>query len=256
MQKFPENPDFSSPRNKKEEHSQDEEYEKYVQKLAEEAADAFMKETPPSPLMTPAVQRQRIIAEFKERVRMEEQGEALERAFQVLKSESSRFLNDAEREVLFAQLEAAAEKLVAITYEETMPDVLYPILGMTQDGLHAIDEVARGSYLAQRYQDASALYVLLTTLNSGNSAYWHRLGISYHEAEDYPKAVGAYSVAHALDPSNIASYLYAAECCLNMRQKEQAEKELSEAKRVFESLTEKEEWQEHLSVLEKLIHGA
>ncbi|MBA2369792.1 MAG: hypothetical protein H0V82_12350 [Candidatus Protochlamydia sp.] len=81
-------------------------------------------------------------------------------------------------ELLSKEIVYVAEKLDKLTYKEEVPDILFPYLGITQEGMDAIDSIGQAKYNEENYSLSVAINAFLTTLNPESLNYWLRLGIS------------------------------------------------------------------------------
>jgi tetratricopeptide (TPR) repeat protein len=103
------------------------------------------------------------------------------------------------------------------------------ILGFSRDSVAMLFEHAIGFLQMNRPDEAVLSFQLLTKLNPYIADFWLGLGIAYFNSEEYPKAQEALMMALALDPSRFEVYSYAIDCCIEMKNFQQAEALLEEA---------------------------
>ncbi len=78
-------------------------------------------------------------------------------------------------------------------------------------------------------EEASAIFLLLTTLNPKVSSFWLALGLAEEKRGEMEEATKGYLLAGELDKNNIRPYVYAAECLIALRHAEQAKEVLKRA---------------------------
>lgn len=86
------------------------------------------------------------------------------------------------------------------------------IAGIAPDELEAIHQLALSYLDTQRYDEACALMKGLLVLFPLNSTYWRSLGITLHSQRKYRNAIETYNIARLLQPQDIYSRVYQAEC--------------------------------------------
>lgn len=234
--------------------AKDSEYEKALDKIAEEYAeeqtDALLSS---SQLMTREQAKFHLKKELKEAVRLEEQQSLLQQAIRCILEDGKRYLNPDEWEVLANEISRASETLYSLSYQEEIPEKLFPFLGMTQKGMDAIDVISRAKYQEENYSFALALNALLTALNPEAVVYWLHLGICYQDSGFFEKAIKAYSICHLIDPQLIPAWIFCSECYSKTNSPEDAKIEYEEAKRMVGSSENKSLWEEHLNDLKRSI---
>jgi tetratricopeptide (TPR) repeat protein len=191
--------------------------------------------------------------EFKQNIRLDEHKKYLTDAISILISEGERYLKQNEWDTLLSELRNAKKKLEKLTYEVPVAEIYYQSLNITDAGMRAIDTIARLKYRHKEYEGAIALHILLSTLNAAEPLYWYHLGICFQDAGFYDKAAKTYICCHILDPKNIASRIFSAECYLELKDKNKAREQFDEATVLVEVLAEKSPWDKHLKFIKKRI---
>ncbi|MBA2728594.1 MAG: hypothetical protein H0U49_10540 [Parachlamydiaceae bacterium] len=234
----------------------DPEYDTALDKLADEYVQEEIEAyTATSKILTKEQAKIHLKKAFKTAVRMEEQQNLLNQAVRCIMQDGKRYLSEEEWGLLSKEMVEASSKLSKLTYQEETPEVLFPILGMTQKGMDAIHSIGKKKYAEENFAVSMSLTVLLTTLNSPEFTYWYHLGISCQECGFFEKAIKAYSVCHVINFSHIPSWLFCAECYVNIQNKWDAKIEFSEALRLIESVEDKSLWDEQLSYLKKCLEN-
>ncbi|WP_334614202.1 tetratricopeptide repeat protein [Escherichia coli] len=88
---------------------------------------------------------------------------------------------------------------------------------LTQDNVDNVYACAYELYKKGRLDDAENLFRLLFMYDCKNVDYVIGLGAVFQLKEKYTAACGMYSLAYALDPSQIKCIFYAAQCYLAMK---------------------------------------
>ncbi len=234
---------------------QDPEYEAELEKIA----DAYAKEeaeslTSISKLLSKEQAKNHLKQEFKAAVNLEEHQILLKRAISCILDDGKRYLEKEEWDLLFSEISHASDVLSKLSYQEDLPETLFPYLGITQKGMDLIDAICRAKYQDENFSLAIALNALLTTLDPGTLSYWLHLGISYQESGFFEKAIKAYSICHLLDPSYLPAWIFCSECYYKLHDKEDARIEYEEASLIAASRKDKARWEEPLSYLKKCLN--
>lgn len=242
-------PDLSSPKPV----YKDDKYEQALESLANQYAETMCAQEPDSALLSPVAKLNKYKEEFKSSVRLEDLKKHLVQAVSILVTEGSKFLEKPAWENLQNELINSKNTLSELSFEDNLPETLYTSLGITEQSLDAIDSIAKELYQLQEYSKAASLNVLLITLNGIEPKYWYNLGMSFQEAENYEKAILAYTCCRILDPENIGACLFCAECYLYQDNKQEAKLELEEGEKLFNKLTDKTPWDSFINNLKVCV---
>jgi type III secretion system low calcium response chaperone LcrH/SycD len=101
---------------------------------------------------------------------------------------------------------------------------LQAVLGFADDILLDMYEVAFGLFEAKRYAECIDAFIFLTTVNPNVSSFWLGLGSALQMEQRHDEALAAYKVAITKDPERLDGYLYAARCCMQMKEFEEGQK--------------------------------
>lgn len=234
--------------------SQDPEYEMALEKLAEDYADQEAESlVQSSQLFTKTQAKLHLKKQFKEAVLLPEQQTLLNQAVRCVLEDGKRYLGEEDWGVLSSEMSHASEILSKLSYQEEIPEKLFPFLGMTQKGMNAIDTIARAKYKEENFSAALALNALLATLNPETLIYWLHLGICYQDCGFFEKATRAYSVCHLLDPTHIPAWIFCAECYHKVHHEDDAKIEYEEVTRIVASLEDATPWKETLTDLKRCL---
>lgn len=234
----------------------DPEYEIALEGLSEEyVKEEIDKYIMTSNLLTKDQAKSHLKRKFKEAVRMDEQQNLLKQAIRCILQDGKMYLTEEDWELLSKEMAQVAEKMSNFNYKEETPDILFPFLGMTQNGLDAIDRISRKKYEEENFAIAMALNVLLTTFNTLEFIYWFHLGISCQDCGFFDKAIKAYSICHLLDLAHLPSWLFCAECYLNIQNKAEAKNKLNEALKIAETLEDNSKWNDQINYLKRCLES-
>lgn len=102
-----------------------------------------------------------------------------------------------------------------------------------------------------KIQDASVVFIFLTTLAPHVSSYWIALGVCYQELNRYQEAIMAFSAAKFLKPMDPASSFYIIESYLALKETEKAKNEIGELKNILTNLEDedKKTWEQKIKSL-------
>lgn len=97
------------------------------------------------------------------------------------------------------------------------------IFGFEDDVALVFYEAAASILEQKRIQDAINGFVFLTTLNPYVPSFWMGLGMSHQLNNEYDAALFSYGMALSIDGTQIYPYIVVAQCCMEMRDFEQAD---------------------------------
>ncbi len=101
---------------------------------------------------------------------------------------------------------------------------LQAVFGFADDVLLDMYEVAFGLFEQKRYSECIDAFIFLTTINPNVSSFWLGLGSALQMEARLDEALAAYRIAITKDPERLDSYLYAARCCVQMKEYEEGQK--------------------------------
>ncbi len=94
---------------------------------------------------------------------------------------------------------------------------LQAVLGFADDILLDMYEVAFGLFEQKRYSECIDAFIFLTTINPNLSSFWLGLGSALQMDQRFDEALAAYKIAITKDPERLDGYLYAARCCMQLK---------------------------------------
>ncbi len=103
--------------------------------------------------------------------------------------------------------------------EEKTPQEIW---GIPEEKIDKIYQFACDLYDEKRDEDASDVFLLLTTLRPDGLAFWKGLAFSSQRKSDFAAALIAYEYALALDPTHAELYPYYLRTLCELDRKEQA----------------------------------
>jgi len=139
--------------------------------------------------------------------------------------------------------------LSSISEETSMQE----LLGITDETCEAFEEVGKKRFHTEEYLTAVSYFFLLTLFKPDTLNYWKRLGICYHGAEYYEEALIAYENVVMIDPEEISTLLFLADCCIHLNEFEKAGGYLQNATQEIEAKTESEEIIAYSQMLKKAL---
>jgi len=118
---------------------------------------------------------------------------------------------------------------------------LQQLFGFSNETTVEFYEAAKSILEQNRYEDAINAFTFLTTLNPYISDFWLGLGMAHQQNNDFDKAIYAYSVGFKLKGGKIFPYSLAAQCCMEIKDYEQALKIMEQAEIYAEEHAEEED---------------
>ncbi|MDB6081814.1 MAG: scc3-C [Chlamydiia bacterium] len=97
------------------------------------------------------------------------------------------------------------------------------LLGFSGEKLGMLFEKSIMLLQQNRNEEAVKAFELLTQFNPYVADFWLGLGIAKYVLEEYKPALLAILVAQTMDPSRAEPYLYAIDCCLELKDFQQAQ---------------------------------
>lgn len=124
------------------------------------------------------------------------------------------------------------------------PILFQEMVGISDTTLLHVYDLAKNLIEKGKTEDASALFVFLTTLAPHVPSYWIALGVCYQDLNWHEDAIAAFGAAKFLNPENPAPSFYTVESYNTLRDTEKAKFELEELNNIIKNLgnEEKEQW--------------
>ena len=96
------------------------------------------------------------------------------------------------------------------------------ILGVSEATMEAFYQAAKYLYEHKQYEEASAVFQLLTALNAKEPLFWLALGNSEYFCQRHESALIAYAIAGHIDPFDPTCHLYSCKCYEELQQIDKA----------------------------------
>ena len=103
--------------------------------------------------------------------------------------------------------------------------------------------------------ESLAIFYFLATVAEEEPDYWYRLGLTAEILGNYDLALQAFNTASNLAPDFIGSHLYAAECYIEVGNRDEAVSELEKSKECLKILevNDLEEWSHQIGEIEQML---
>ncbi len=193
-----------------------------------------------STLISPEMKKKQIREEMKANLKMPEIEGYITAAFKALRSEGEHYLGAELYKEMIDEFDVIIPKLEVMDLSQPVEENFQTLLNISDEVMTGIFGMAIEKYKEGDYSTSLSIFTLLTTLDSGNSEYWYRLGIASQRFENYDMALKAYETSIELEPDLMEAYLFASECCLHKGDLEGAKvffkkgKELADAQELDE----------------------
>lgn len=135
---------------------------------------------------------------------------------------------------------------------------LQDILGFSREKLGSLFDQAIALLQTSRFDEAIQGFSFLSRVNPYVSDFWVGLGLAREGNGDYKAALEDFYMAITMDPSRLESYLYAAECCLELGKISQAETVVHSARAFLKRhprIEEAQYFSHEISRLEESVRG-
>jgi tetratricopeptide (TPR) repeat protein len=129
---------------------------------------------------------------------------------------------------------------------------LQHLMGLSDDSLVSIYELAYDLLLKQDYKESLALLKLLSFLAPQIPSYWIAQGFCLHHLQKVEEAAEAYEIAKILNPEDPQAYIALANCYLHLKEKRQAQDALDQAEQLLLSQPN-DQWMQEIDSLKPLI---
>jgi tetratricopeptide (TPR) repeat protein len=168
----------------------------------------------------------------------------INKALGLLLNSSPPLLTLENGEQLKRELVAVVEQLESPQFDYSKESFLQQALQISGSSVAVISDVAKRLFSQQQYDDALALYSLLSTLDPGNADCWFQLGMCAQESEKWDLAIRAYGAVIQLAPEFIGAYLFSIECHLKGNDQQAANETWKKAKQIAAANDLPDEWRE------------
>lgn len=209
--------------------------EEMRKEIAQQVKEIPIENDPSNQLLSVELKRARLEAEMLEALEMKDVNQQGEIAVAILAQEGKRYLAAGELENLKAQFLQASHHLAEDDINQLI-DEDQIASGFNAEALAAIEKVAVAKFDEEQYSGSLALFVFLTLLDPGNANYWLRAGIASQRNGNETAALQYFVAATEIDPEMCEAHVFAADCYLNQKRNEDADKHHACAKQIFAAM--------------------
>lgn len=225
-----------------------------LEKKIEEHLDSLqLEEISVDALLTPAVRKAKLKRELLEANKFFETESYLTSALNILRTKWIQGDDDETLKEMEERFSKIADILNTAEIETLSTESLYTVLGISDDLMSAILEMAIQYFASEEYDNSLAILILLTTLAQDNPNYWLRLGIAAQKTENYQLALKAYDITFELAPNAIGPLLFSVECYLGDGQPEKALEVIEEVKKIALTTEQDLIWLDLLAKVEAIM---
>lgn len=207
-----------------------------IDQLAQEISEEMLKQLPPDNISPPsqktAIAKQEIrdaMTLFFEKLQM-----SLQHLNQILPT-----IDTAESGLSLDLLWEAFDKAAALAATGRFPK---DFCRLSDDQMASFNSAAARYYEGSDYPKAASVYLLLTFLDPRQFAFWQGLGNSEYFNGNDLSALRAYQKVLELNPSDIATYLYCANCHRRLKNQDKAVLCINQALATVEANRDLQQW--------------
>ena len=181
------------------------------------------------------IESEKLRKEFMIALDLEKETKRFESAFHTIVDYMDRFGSPVELNEIKENWTHACQKFSELACEERIfkdSDIyssLQDQIGITKNTFDQFFKIGRELYLRNEFEKAADVFFMLGFLNHAYYNVWVSLGLSEQQANHYDQALRAYAMACIMNNDSPEPFLYAADCCLAMNDKYEAELYLNEA---------------------------
>ncbi len=229
-------------------------YEIARDKYIKEQVDVLMQEgNPNNKLLSSELRREKLEQELRNTLDSTEVEGFLLDAVKIVHSQGKQYLDEKSYTALIEELNQVRDRLEVIDLENLDEEKLREAFSISPEGQSSILKIAIAKFNEGLLSEALSIFTFLSNLDFSNYDYAYRLGLIAQQNGRNDLALQAFTEVSQLNPEFIGSHLFAAQCYLDMHERENAIKELSEAKELLKSTEGGEEWRELIVNFEQLL---
>lgn len=195
--------------------------------------------------------RQKIEEEVRRASDLSEFGAYITSAVRIFRHEGIRYLDEEQNRILLEGLSELGKKIDQLDLENLTDQSLYEAFEVLNPSVEAVLKMGIAKYEEDLYQDSLALFTFLTLIEAGEPDYWFRMGLVAEKDNKIDLALRAFEVAEDLNPGLAGPHIYAAECLLLKGLKQEARREVEEAKNCINQ--SETAWGEEVAAIEDLL---
>lgn len=226
-----------------------------LEESIKEYVDMKMKEEDPmnNQLLPRAVRREKLFEEVRKTLDFSELEKNVTTALKIFKDEGQRYLSETEYAALLQEIKQMGFRLKSLDVKNLDEERLKSVYDFSPECLNSILKIGVAKFNEGLLPECQSVLTFLTTIKADEPEYEYRLGLVAQKSGQYDIAVRAYEAATNLDPQLIEAHIFAAQCYLNIQQRDNAIKELDKAKNILKSTKVEQDWQEQISNIEILL---
>ncbi len=199
---------------------------------------------------SPEIKKAKLKAQLLEDAKLSELSQFIDFAFNILATQSVKYLKQAQVEILMNDLALGDQILDEIDLNSVPSANFQTLLHFSDITVESMLKIAYAKFQELQLFDSLTLFVLLAILAPENSNYWLCAGILAQQSENYELANRLYHAAITTDPKLASAWFFSMECYLNRDMQLEAKTAYEELKRISDSFPLEEPLQEMLTEYE------
>lgn len=177
-------------------------------------------------------------AQLVEFLQMKNLRESVEKAEKFIRENLSSVITPQEFDKVMAEFDHVEEHIsqfVDSTKElGDQPVLMKDVYGISDESLKHIYALIKHCVHEKKHEEAQHLLTFLTTLAPNVPGYWLALGICFQALNQHDKAIEAFNITKALDSTDPAPFVYAAESYHSLKMNDQAKHEIEGAQHLLQ----------------------
>lgn len=196
---------------------------------------------------SPEIRKAKLKAQLLEEAKLSELSQFIESAFNILTTQSNKYLKQDQVEILMNDLILGDKALDELDVKLVPTANFQTLLHFSDTTVESMLKIAYAKFQELQLFDSLTLFVLLAILAPGNSNYWLCAGILAQQSENYDLANRLYHAAITTDPKLASAWFFSMDCYLNRDMQLEAKNAYDELKKISESSPLEESLQEMLT---------
>lgn len=222
-------------------------YENEIHKIVDEIVNDQQ-----NPGLLPSdVYRTKVEKEIRDLTCTADFGDRIQLSIDIIRKEGAEYLDGEAFSALIENLDLIAKNFQELDSENINDESLANSLEVTPSNSSSILKIGIEKFQTGLFLDSLAIFTFLTLLNPDDPDYWFKYGITAAHEGKYELALKAYEASSSFAPEFIGPYLFSAECCLALGQRDSAQQFLNKIKTLNE--LNSSEWQEYIDKIEKQL---
>lgn len=234
-------------------------YRSKINELMDASADKIKDELGDTSLMSSEQRFQALKVNVEESIKkLNKELERVDEAIDTFERNKTRFLSNEELDKLNNDLHEYAnniKNLQPLKFSDVKEKSIKDILGISDHILYCYYKVAFHLFDEKIYQEASNIFFYLSLLNPLVKDYWLALGVCEKEKKNYNGSLIAFAIASLMDEKDPVPYLNSASCYILIKDADNAQIELENAKTIASNSTNSELWEPFINKLQEEINN-